>query len=388
MTRRRFVHWLLWGALAIHASIALVAVVRSPQHDSDLDNFYDIGTKAGRPYVDFPVEFPVGTIEAFRTIAPVAASRERFGVTIVLLNFAANLTIVASLAWAWGIEAAACYMLVVAPILDLYLLRLDLWSTALATFGVAAWRRDRRSTAAIAFVTGAAFKLWPLGFLPLLLVPSRGRVRVAPVATAIVSGVALLCGWLWVAGARGLYQVLTFRGARGWEVESTVGSVWMLIGRSSLRLENGAWRIGTMVGPTSVVLFALGAAPCLWMIWRGARTGHLGTGWTGGLSALLVCSALLSPQFTCWFAPAAGVAWAEGDSVVVVLSAIAVFLTNLEFKAFSVLLRGAPRIMWLLVFRNLWLVVLAVAAGRLIARAPLGRSDSPQSPAPPPAQSI
>lgn len=388
MTRRRFVHWLLWGALAIHATIALVAVVHSPQHDSDLDNFYDIGTKPGRPYVDFPVEFPVGTIEAFRAIAPAAGSRGRFGVTIVLLNFAADLTIVSALAWAWGLEAAVCYALVVSPILDLYLLRLDLWSTALATIGVAAWRRDRRSLAAIAFVAGAAFKLWPLGFLPLLLVPSRGRVRAAPIATAIASGTALLGGWLWVAGVRGLYQVLTFRGARGWEVESTIGGVWMLFDRSSLRLENGAWRIGTMIGPSSIVLFALGAAPCLWMIWRGARTGHLGAGWTGGLSALLACSALLSPQFTCWFAPAAGVAWAEGDVAVVALGAIAIFLTNLEWKAFTLVLRGAPRIMLLVVARNLWLVLLAVAAARLIARAPLARSDPPPAPAPPPARSI
>ena len=105
-----------------------------------------------------------------------------------------------------GIRAAGCYALIVAPILDLFFLRTDLWSTFLATLGVAAWRRDRRAVAAIGFVAGAAFKLWPLAFLPLLLVPSRTRGRVAPLATAVAAGLVVLGGWLWVAGPSGLYQ--------------------------------------------------------------------------------------------------------------------------------------------------------------------------------------
>ena len=123
----------------------------------------------------------------------------------------------------------------------------------------------------------------------------------------------MLAAWLWVAGPSGLYQVLTFRGARGWEIESTVGAVWMLFDRSSIRVEAGAWRIGTTSGPISILLFVLGAVPCLWMIWRGARTRHLGAGWAGGISLLLFMSALLSPQFSVWLAPAGGMAWAEKD---------------------------------------------------------------------------
>src|SRR5262249_5450250 len=155
------------------------------------------------------------------------------------------------------------------PLLDLFILRMDLWSTALATIAVAAWHRERPSLAAIAIAAGAAFKLWPLAFLPLLAVPRDGRVRIAPIVTVVVGGALVLCAWLWVAGPAGLYQVLTFRGARGWEVESTVGSIWMLFERSSMRVETGAWRVGTTVGPLSILMFVLGAVPCLWMIWRG-----------------------------------------------------------------------------------------------------------------------
>lgn len=368
---RRLAAWLLWISLAVHAPIAVAAIFHSRQPVADFDNYYDIGTRAGRPYLDFPVEFPVATAQAFRSLAPRAGNRERFGFTLVTLNVVADLAIVAALAWGWGIPAAACYALVVTPLLDLYFLRLDLWSTALATFAVASWRRERAVLAAVGLAAGAAFKLWPLAFLPLLIVPREGRVRVAPIAAAIAAGLVVLGAWLWVAGPRGLYQVLTFRGARGWELESTVGALWMLFDRSSMRLELGAWRIGTMIGPTAIVLFVLGGLPCLWMIWRGARTGHVGAGWAGGLGALLVCSALLSPQFSCWFAPASGVAWVERDTRVSVLTALAVFLTNLEFKSFVPLLRGEAGALALVLARNLALIVLVAVAARLLARAPL-----------------
>jgi len=352
-----------------------VAAARSvvPHPGSDFDNYYEIGTRPGRPYVDFAVEFPVGTVEAFRALAPAAGTRQRFGVTLVVANLAADAAIIASVYLAWGLEAAACYALVVTPLLDLFFLRLDLWSTAFATIGVAAWRRGRPALGAIGFATGAAFKLWPLTFLPLLLVPARGRQRTVPLATAAAAGMTILALWMWVAGPRGLYQVLTFRGARGWELESLVGGAWLMFDRSSIRIESGAWRIGATNGVVSMVLFATGTIASLWMVWRGARTGHLGAGWAGGIGALLTFSALLSPQFVCWLAPAAGVAWAEGDASVAVMTALLVFVTNLEFKSFAPLLRGEIRALLTLEARNVLLVLFAIGMARLVARAPLMR---------------
>jgi hypothetical protein len=368
---RRFAGWLLFVSLAIHAPIGLAATYYSKADNSDFDNYYNIATRPGRPYVDFPVEFPLATAQTFRTLAPLSGDREQFGVNLVIISFVANLAIAGALAWAWGIEAAACYAFVMIPLLDLFLQRSDLWSTALATAAVAAWRRERRAVAAIGFGVGAAFKLWPIAFLPLLLLPSKTGRRAVPIAVAIATGMAILGAWLWIAGPRGLYQVLTFRGAQGWEIESTVGAVWMLIDRSSMRVETGAWRIGTTSGPISILLFVLGTIPCMWMIWRGARTGHLGEGWSGGISALLVTSALLSPQYACWLTPASGVAWAEGDKRSAVLTGLAVFLTNLEWKSFGPLLRGEADGLGLVLARNLLLIFIVFDAARRLARAPL-----------------
>jgi len=375
---RRVASWLLWSSLAIHAPIALVAAldIQQPQPGGDFDNYYDIGTRPGRPWVDFPVEFPVGAVQTFRTLAPLAGTRGRFVDLLVIINVAADLAIAGALAWGWGLEAAACYALVVIPLVDLFFLRMDLWSTALATIGVAAWRRGRPSAAAIAFGVGAAFKLWPVMMLPLLLVRSGSARRVTAIATAAATGLVIAAVWLWVAGWSGLYQVLTFRGARGFEVESTVGGIWMLVDRSSMRVEQGAWRIGASNGMISLTLFALGALPCLWMIWRGARTKHVGAGWAGGLSALLAMSALLSPQFAVWLAPASGIAWVEGDTRIAVLTGLAVFLSNLVFKSFAPLMRGAPRALLTVQGRNLLLVCLAIVVVRLLLRSPLAPEPS------------
>jgi hypothetical protein len=190
----------------------------------------------------------------------------------------------------------------------------------------------------------------------------------------------VVAGWLWVAGPSGLYQVLTFRGAQGWEIESTVGAVWMLFEQTSMRVESGAWRIGTTSGPISILLFVLGAIPCLWMIWRGGRTGHLGAGWAGGISVLLFTSALLSAQYSAWLAPASGVAWVEKDRRTAVLTGLAVFLTNLVFKSFHPLVQGSPRALTIVLARNLLLAVVAFHATRLLTQAPLMMDSAPVVP--------
>jgi len=318
----------------------------------------------------------VATTQTFRTVAPLSGSRERFGVTLVTVNLLADLAIVATLVWGWGVPAAACYAFVVIPLIDLFLLRMDLWPTALATLADAAWSRSRPVLGAAAMVAGAAFKLWPLMFVPLLLLSPSSRQRAAALATALGTGLVVLAAWLWLAGPSALYQVLTFRGAQGWEIESTIGAAWMLFDQSSMRVESGAWRIGTSNGTMAIILFVLGIVPCAWLIWRGGRTRHLGSGWAGGISALLVMSALLSAQYSAWIAPASGVAWVEGDRRVATLTGVTVFVTNLVYKSFHPLIHGAPRAVALVLARNALLIGLAIYAARTVSgAAPRAQSE-------------
>jgi hypothetical protein len=369
--RRQFAFWLFWTALVVQIPIAVVAVRRSQRPHADLDNYYNIATRPGRPYRDFAVEFPVGTVAAFRTLGSISGNRAQFGVNIVLINIVANLVIAGVLVWGWDLATAASYAAVVTPIIDLFFLRIDLWSTAFATIAVAAWHRRRLLVAGTNIAVGALLKLWPLAFVPLLFVHVRPQSKITGVVASLGAGLAALAGWLWIAGVSGVYQVLSFRGATGWQIESTVGATWMLIDQSSMRVEAGAWRIGATNGPISVLFFVLAIGPCLWIVWRGARTGHLGTGWIGGISALLVLSPLLSPQFAAWLAPATGVAWTEGDRRTAILNALGIFLSNLVWKSANPLVHGGGRALATLIARNVLLAVIAVDAARLVARAPV-----------------
>ena len=378
---RRLTHWALWVALAVHIPIALVALGRSGAPAYDFDRYYEIGASPGRPYLDFPVEQPPATVLIFRSLAALPGGRPAFGFHIVLVNILADATIVAALAWGWGLAAAACFAVVVLPILDLFYNRPDLWSTAAATLAVAAWQRERRVLAGAGLAAGAAFKLWPLPFAVLLFAPApttmaRGpddrpivkSVPLAPIIVFAVAAAALALAWIWRAGWAGVLQVLTFRSASGWEIESTVGSLLMAAGVKSMRVEAGAWRIGTTSGAIAILFSFAAASACAWSIWRAGRTDRVGLGWAGGVSALLAMSALLSPQFAAWLAPGCAVAWAQGDRRVAALTALAILLTNLVWKSFNPLVHGALGPLVMLVARNALLFVVAFDAAQALRR--------------------
>jgi len=134
---------------------------------------------------------------------------------------------------------------------------------------------------------------------------------------------------------------------------------------------------GAAVGLLAAVVLALG--PGAGVDDRTRLIAYLGAV-LGGIGALLALSALLSPQFAVWMAPAAGIAWAEGDWGVALMTALIVFLTNLEFKSFPPLLRGEPGALFLVLLRNVVLVLFALNTARRLARAPLTPSASADQP--------
>jgi hypothetical protein len=156
-------------------------------------------------------------------------------------------------------------------------------------------------------------------------------------------------------------QVLTFRGAQGWQIESVVGSLIHLRGSETLRLESGAWRIGATTGAVSIAMFLAAAPMCLWSSWRGFRTNRPGSGWLAAVAALLLLSALLSAQYVIWLTPAAGIAWAEGDRRSVGIAALAVLLTQAFWSYYDLVIAGAPAAL-LVVVRNVVLALLLVSA--------------------------
>jgi hypothetical protein len=359
--------WILAIALVIHAIAFSVSAVQSSQPAGDFDRYYEIASAPGRPYVDYQVEHPIATLLVFRTLARVPGGRASFGLGVVVVNLVADVILVGSLLWGWGIAAAACGAAILIPVLDLFFNRVDAWSTAAAILAVAAWRHNRPLVLGCALAVGTAFKLWPLVLAPLAVVPWRQRGSRLALGAFIATAAALGGAAVWMAGSRGVMQVLTFRGATGWQIESLAGSIVHLTDNTTLRMESGAWRIGTISGAASIAMFLAAAPLCIWSSWRGARLTRVGAGWIAGVTSLLLLSALLSAQYVIWLAPAAAIAWAEGNKRLVVLTAIAIALTQLLWSDYGSVLEGDRLALLLVVSRNLVLIALTVSAIQRLA---------------------
>ena len=353
---------LLIAVLAVHAVAFALSVRESARPAGDFDRYYEIGSSAGRPYVDFQVEHPIATLLVFRSAAGLSGGRARFGLAIVVLDAIADAIIVGALCWGWGIAAAVYGAAALVPVLGLFFNRVDPWSTASAIVAVAAWRKQRPILLGGALALGTAFKLWPLVLGALLVVPWRGRRSIAAL-TAFGATAALLGGvTLAIAGAGGVMQVLTFRGATGWQIESLVGSLMHLLGAGTMRLESGSLRIGSTSALTSIAMFALAAPICLWSSWRGARSDRIGAGWLASVSALLLLSALFSAQFVIWLAPAGAIAWAQGDRTLGVLTLLVIVMTQIMWSAYVGVQAGDLSALLTVVARNIMLAALAVSA--------------------------
>ena len=355
----------LVAALALHLLLAANAAWQSSDPQPDFDRYWKIASTPGVPYRDFQVEHPIGTLLLFRTVAAATGSRNGFALAVVLINAAADLTLITALVWGWGPAAGAAFAVALLPIGALLFNRIDFWSMAAATVAVAAWKRERDMLAGASLALGAAFKLWPLMFGALFVAAWWRRRSVRALASlssmAVVSSVLLVVWWI-LAGWRGMYQVLTFRGATGWQIESTVGSVIHLMSTTPIRLESDSWRIGATTGPVSILLFAIAMPICFWSVWRGGTRGHVGAGWLAGVSALLLLSALLSAQFAGWLLPGAAMAWVEGDRRPAALACLAAALTGLFMTVYGSVMSGALAAVALVVVRNVVLAALCVSA--------------------------
>jgi hypothetical protein len=361
------------GALGVHLVIAAIVFVKSTEPAGDFDRYYEIASSRGRPYVDYPVEHPVGTVLVFKGLAAIPGGRASFGRAAVALSGLADATIAVSLLLAWGVPAAAYYAVVALPICGLLFARIDLWSMAAAALAMAAWRRHRPALAAPALALGASLKLWPLP-LSVMFLQRSSRRREAVGIFALSMG-ALAGAAVFAAGSSSIVQVLTFRGAHGWQIESVVGSVIHLASAGPIRFESGSLRIGAITGAVSITLFAVAAPICAWAAWRGARTGRVGTAWLASVSVLLLLSALFSAQYVGWLIPGGAIAWVERDRRSALLVALTVAMTEVFFANYDLVIDGARWAMALVVLRNGVVIAVAVSALRTLASASLLEPD-------------
>lgn len=323
--------WAIVALVALRVLALAAALASHPDADGstiggDARRYDQIAAAEGAPYRDVAIEYPPGSVVVIEAVhgETLFDTQLRLGVS----QLACDLAAAAALGWAFGRRTAVAYLLLGLPFLALpfLYLRIDLVSVALAAMGVAVVHRRRDLAGDVLggslLALGAVAKLWPFVLLPLLAVERRWRALVS----ALVVGAACGLAWVAVAGVDGVVQVLSFRGAQGWQVESLTGIVVHVLEPARIHVEGGAWRTGTMPAGARTVLTALSLATAAVVWWWAERRRRLG-GPDGphavlvryGLApaaavlGLLVWAPIISPQYVLWVLPFAAVAAAHGD---------------------------------------------------------------------------
>src|SRR5262249_59951482 len=148
--------------------------------------------------------------------------------------------------------AAIAYLVLGLPFLlyPFLYLRLDLLSVFLAILGIALVRRRHQYAGGATLAVACFAKLWPVVLVPVLIVRRAWRALGAFIAVGVAGTVV----WVAWGGVDGPVDVLTFRGAKGWEFESTVGALVRTVGGVSPRIHEGAFRVGDMTAMVSGAL--------------------------------------------------------------------------------------------------------------------------------------
>ena len=271
-----------------------------------VSRFTEIAAAEGRPYRDFPVEYPPVSLAAIEVVAGTNANET--GAHLVWFIFLCDLATVAALAYGWGQRTAVAYLFLTAPLLGFLYTTIDLISIALAVWAIALVVRGRDRLGGVALAAAILAKVWPLVLLPVMVLERKRRALVWSVATLSLGTFA----WVWWGGASGPLQVATQRHSPGWEYESLVGSVLWALGRTFVTI-NDSSRLGFAPGWAKAVLLGAAVAGIAAVWYRASRREprELGFPMVAAVSILMLSAPLLSPPYMIWLAPWAAIAWME-----------------------------------------------------------------------------
>jgi Glycosyltransferase family 87 len=366
LRRFLFLFALLAGLRIAVVPIALASDATAPSKyrilPGDVRRYHQVATEDGRPYRDFAFEYPPVMVAAIEAVD--GGSIRSTTVRLMWSQLLVDLAIAAVVAWGWGRRAGIAYLVIGLPfvVYPFLYLRLDLLSVFLAVLAVAFVRRRHPYAGGVTLAVACFAKLWPLVLVPMLVVRRSWRALGA-FGAASVAGMA---GWIAWGGVDGPMQVVTTRGAKGWEFESTIGALVRSVGGNTPQLERYAWRVGEVPDwvRNLLALAIIAAVALAWMLASRAKPGGPGVldglAPLAGMTAFLVLSPLLSPQFLAWLLPFAAIAAVHGERLVARLTFVAAGLSVALLALLPDLIDGGGLAIFVLTLRNAVLVALLV----------------------------
>jgi hypothetical protein len=368
------------GLLLLVRIVAVVVLLHSGVEDEhsilggDARRYEQIAAGEGTPYEDFEVEYPPVSLGLVRLV--IGPTTWDTIARLAVSQLAVELAVTAVLAWAWGRRTAVVYYALGTLMAGFPFpwVRIDFLSVLGAVAGLALLRRGRELAGGATLAVAVFAKLWPFVLAPAMLVERRRRGLVAWTVTGLVGTVA----WVGWAGPAGLGQIATFRGARGWQIESLPGIVVHMVDPGASSVQQGAWRTALEVPAwvrLALTAAALATVALAWWWADGRRREGAGRVVVDGyaplasVGALLVFSTIISPQYVLWLVPFAAVVIARGDRTVAWLTAAIATLSTYGLATIHGQIEGEPYATLAVVVRNgLLVALLVVTLGRLAGR--------------------
>jgi hypothetical protein len=310
--------------------IGIAALGERPVVDDYVARFHEIANQSGRAYVDVDVEYLPGQWLVIELLG--GSDEEATGVAIILAAFAADLVTAALIGSTWGRGAAAWYLMLGAPLLLFSYGGFEFLSTALAVGAMALLARGRGRAGGALLALATLTRGWPLVLLP-YLIARRSKPAIGWFVSTFVVG---FVAWIWSTDPTAIAQVVTFRGARGWEFESVIGTVAWVVGAPPSH-GSGASRFGS--APTwAMAVLAVTAVVIVVAVWMRAhrRGAELGRPAAASLGTSLLLAPLFSFPFVAWLTPWSAIAARERDGTAVArLCAATTVLTLVAVLSFG-----------------------------------------------------
>ena len=337
------------------------------------------------PYRDFRLEYPPGALPVF--VLPSLGhegDRDAYdrwfdrlmalcgGLTVVGVWLALRALGAGALR-----TAAALGLVAVSPLLagSVVLSRFDFWPAALAVLALAAVLHERLVLAALGLGAAIAAKLWPAVLAPLVVAHvwrTRGPRAAALWLLGLVAVDAAIFLPFAVLSPGGLRASFHAQIARPLQLESLGGAVLIAlhhVAGTSLHVVTtfGSQNIagtGARAAEIATTVAGVLALVTVWVLYaRGPADGErLVTHAAATVAAVLAFGKVFSPQFVIWLVPLVPLVRGRRGVAAGGLLASALVLTQLWFPHhYWELAQGfAPRESWLLLARDLVIVVLAV----------------------------
>jgi hypothetical protein len=385
--------------------IAIVLLLNSGVEDKhsilggDARRYEAILASHGTPYRDFEVEYPPVTLGLVHLVgmgtdvSGIDPTSSEFDgdlgmlTRLAVLQLAFELGAAALLAWGWNRRTGIAYLVLGTPFLffPFPYVRIDLFTVFVAVLALSLVRKGFDRAGGVALGVAVLAKLWPIVVVPVVLVTDKRRSLLWWLITSAV-GLAL---WLAFFGPAGFAQVATFRGSKGWQIESIPGVFFHMADHGASHVEQGAWRTGAqvpLVVKPLLPLLALGNAALAWW-W--ARARHVrrtdddewavwGLAPLASILGLLVFSTIISPQYVLWFVPFVAILAARGDRLITGLYLVTAILTTFILSSIHGQIEGQLYATVPIVIRNFCLIaMLAVALWRLSPRSQASPTANP-----------